>query len=90
MRRTKHRRRFHTDRVIANRQRRYRREESGWVVAEGWSRRLEDGRLADRYAYFGCSRARCFICHFDKLIGDRRTREKRAWRREVAEQLTAS
>lgn len=89
MRRTKHRRRFHTDRVIANRQRRYRREESGWVVRDGWARHLEDGRLANDYAYFGCGRPRCYLCHFEKLIGDRRTREKRAWRREVADQAGA-
>jgi hypothetical protein len=56
MRRTKHRRRFHTWRVIANRQRRYRREVSGWEVAEDWDRHLEDGRLANSYAYFGCGK----------------------------------
>jgi hypothetical protein len=88
MRRTKHRRRYHTDRVIANRQRRYRREGSGWLVG-GRERHLQDGRLADRYAYFGCGRAHCYLCHFDKLIGDRRAREKRTWLREVEDQLSS-
>lgn len=81
MRRTKHRRRFHTDRVIANRRRRYRREAADWELA--WRRHLEDGRLADRYAYYGCGRPRCYICHPDKVTGGQRTREKRLWRREI-------
>jgi hypothetical protein len=86
MRRTKHRRRFHTERVIRNRQAQHRREGWGWFDA----RPLPDGRLADRQAYFGCSRAHCFLCHFDKLIGDRRVREKRRWLGEVEDQLAES
>ena len=82
MRRTKHRRWFHTERVIRNRQRAYRRETPSWELI-GWPRHLEDGRLADENAYFGCRRPRCYICHFDKLIGDQRTREKRLWKREI-------
>jgi hypothetical protein len=36
---------------------------------------------------FACIRAHCYLCHADKLIGDRRTREKRAWQREVDDQV---
>lgn len=81
MRRTKHRRRFHTDRVISNRQRTYEREAPSW-----WDRSLESGRLRDRNAYFGCNRPRCLVCHWGKFMEPRRAREKRNWRQEAAEQ----
>ncbi len=80
MRRTKQRRRFHTERVIRNRQR------AALAYRPLFPRDLEDGRLANHNAHFACLRPRCFVCHFDKLIGDRRTREKRLWRQEVDEQ----
>lgn len=85
MRRTKHRRRFHTERVIANRRRLGEKLlwEDEWFVRHP----PEDGRLHDRFYYRGCGNARCFLCHFDKLIGDRRTREKRLWMLEAEEQL---
>lgn len=79
MRRTKHRRRYHTDRVIQNRQRRAAQETPSWW----WPRRLEDGRLSDRNAFFDCGRAHCLLCHWDKFMEPRRTRENRAWRREA-------
>lgn len=87
MRRTKHRRRFHTDRVIANRRRRGELLEANdpWWTAH----RPENGRLANVFYYRGCGEARCYLCHFDKLIGYRRTREKRVWRQEVEDQMNS-
>lgn len=32
---------------------------------------------------YGCGRARCMLCHYDKLCVPRRAQEKRAWQREV-------
>lgn len=80
MRRTKHRRRFHTGRVISNRQRAYLREAPGWWGRD-WD--LPDGRLANRNAYFGCGRPHCLMCHWDKYMEPRRAREKRTWKREA-------
>jgi hypothetical protein len=85
MRRTKHRRRFHTGRVISNRRRRGRTlEKNDW-----WWREHppENGRLRDRLYFRGCGLPRCGLCHPHKRWGGDRTREKRAWKREVAEQL---
>ena len=84
MRRTKHRRRFHTRRVVRNRQRRYV-ETPTWRF--GWLEDLEDGRLEDRNAYFGCSRPHCYLCHWEKYLIPRRAQEKRAWKKEVYDQL---
>lgn len=84
MRRTKHRRRFHTGRVISNRRRRGRTlEKNDW-----WREHPpENGRLRDRFYFRGCGVARCGLCHPHKRWGGDRTREKRAWEREVAEDL---
>ncbi len=89
MRRTKHRRRFHTGRVISNRQRAYKREAPAWwgYGDRVFARDLERGRLRDSNAYFGCGRPRCLVCHWEKYMEPRRAREKRAWQREVAEQF---
>ncbi len=66
MRRTKHRRRFHTERVIANRQRHWR-EAMPWGMNEAFDRwPLPDGKLANDNAYFGCNRPRCGVCHWEK------------------------
>jgi ferredoxin len=70
------RRRFHTERVISNRQRRYVRITPAWAR----SRRLEDGRLADADRYYDCGRARCGVCHWEKFYEPRRAREEREWR----------
>lgn len=82
-------RRYHTGRVISNRQRRYRRIVPPWVVQQGYDRYLPAGRLDDRFAYYGCGNSRCQLCHWDKFDPSRRARVKRAWEREVQEQLDA-
>jgi hypothetical protein len=84
MRRTAHRRRFHRDRIVRNRQRQY----AGFRRADReWSRELPDGRLESRQAYFGCSRPRCSLCHPGKhwhRSADR-ARSRREWQRlEIA------
>lgn len=86
-RRTRHRRRFHTDRVVANRRARYLREvdASSWGRAEmrapdheEWmGRLLSHGNLASTDPW-DCGR-HCVMCHHDKLLEPRRTRETRAW-----------
>lgn len=89
------RRRFHTDRIVANRRARFIRE---WGLdffyigpvehhndkLDNWiPERLGYGRLADRDPW-DCGHARCMLCHFTKLTGggSRRARAKRGWRRE--------
>lgn len=91
MRKTRHRRRFHTDRIVQNRRRRYQREaRSGWAAYEAatfpewWAERLSYGRLADRDPW-DCG-SHCELCHWAKFNEPRRTREKRAWRREWLQQ----
>jgi hypothetical protein len=62
MARTKHRRRFHTERVTRNR--------VAWIKRHGWIH-LDDraaGRWAKRHPG-DCGRARCGLCHGDKLYG---------------------
>jgi hypothetical protein len=83
MRRTRHRRRFHTDRVVRNRRRRYWRESSAtaWNAGhfpEWFAKRMAYGVLADRDPW-DCGR-RCLLCHWDKHVEPRRARENRAWR----------
>jgi hypothetical protein len=84
-RRTKARRRFHTDRVVAARRARYLNEMSG-RVRDGdldWiGNRLAYGRLADRDPW-DCG-SRCLLCHGEKLLGAgcRRRREERLWRND--------
>ena len=81
MRRTRHRRRFHTDRIVNNRRARWRRE-SRWPedVEEGRKSRFGYGALADRDPW-DCGR-HCLLCHHDKFLEPRRAREKRAWQRD--------
>lgn len=88
------RRRFHTDRIVANRRARYIREfgldrfyigpveHHNDKLDLSIPKRLEYGRLADRDPW-DCGR-RCFLCHFEKLTGggSRRAREERQWRWE--------
>ena len=80
MRKTRHRRRFHTDRIVANRRRRYRREAPSWASAENNPRRFGYGALSDRDPW-DCG-GRCFLCHYEKLSEPRRAREKRTWRED--------
>jgi hypothetical protein len=86
MRRTRHRRRFHTDRIVANRRARLIREESPWNRTNwpDWiSARMAYGRLADRDPW-DCGHTRCGCCHWYKYSGDhqRRRREERLWRQD--------
>lgn len=84
-RRTRHRRRFHTDRVVAARRARYLRETRDWALYDGpWlAKRLAYGRLADRDPW-DCGNSRCGICHWHHRES-RRAREKRAWKRDALE-----
>lgn len=84
MRRTKHRRRFHTGRVISSRRRRGRTLEpqDRW-----WSHPPENGRLKDRFYFRGCGSPRCWLCHMGKLEPGRREREERKWRQEWRDEL---
>jgi hypothetical protein len=90
MRRTRHRRRFHTDRVVAARRARYireatalRRERIGPLDGislryDEWPwKRLTYGRLASTDPW-DCGNPRCGCCHWDE---PRRAREKREWQR---------
>lgn len=83
--RSKHRRRYHTARVIKNRRARGIAIEAGvgWMVENP----PPSGKLDDVFYYRGCGRARCHLCHWDKLDLSRRARERRAWKREVVDQL---
>lgn len=85
MRRTKHRRRFHTDRVIRSRQRRWRRESASWDLDSRDP--LPDGRLKHTNAYWDRGTPRCGLCHGEKFDRARRDRERRRWRREVEIEL---
>jgi hypothetical protein len=74
MRRTRHRRRFHTDRVVANRRRFLLDHDQGWMwevpARVGW------GKLADRHP-LDCGR-RCLMCHprhIEPKARDNRQRE---------------
>jgi hypothetical protein len=78
MRTTSHRRRFHTDRVVAARRARYQREASG--AGDPSQQRLSYGALADRDPW-DCGR-RCLLCHGEKHLAPRRSRERVRWRRE--------
>lgn len=77
--RTRHRRRYHTWRIIQKRQARHRRMDQEWFWPEG---PLPDGWLDNEDWYHGCHRARCGLCRYEKLEGGRRTRENREWRRD--------
>jgi len=86
VRRTRHRRRFHTDRIVNARRARYLRETSEWALGPdrdglGWlDRKLSYGLLASRDPW-DCGRS-CLLCHYDKRLEPRRAREERAWRAE--------
>ena len=81
MRNTSHRRRYHTDRIVANCRARYLREMPGWWERDNVDeRKLTYGRLADRDPW-DCGR-HCEMCHWEKFNGPRRAREKRQWRRD--------
>lgn len=71
------RRRFHTERVIANRlallRARHPWYDPGWMIP---------GPLADWQQYLGCKRARCIhCCDYKNLPNGDRQREEREWRR---------
>jgi hypothetical protein len=83
MRRTRHRRRFHTDRVVRSRRARYLREEHLSPMATDWSDwtrvRLSYGYLASRDPW-DCGNARGGVCHY---LGDyQRADQDRQWRRD--------
>lgn len=84
MRRTRHRRRFHTDRVVRNRRARFTRESEPfrWPLAvnhDEWiARTLSYERLADSDPW-DCG-SHCELCHWAKFNEPRRAREKREWR----------
>jgi hypothetical protein len=85
MRRTRHRRRFHTDRIVNARRARYLWERGAWEIRflasdeDRWAaRRLSYGRLSTMDPW-DCGRS-CWSCHFDKREPGRRTRAERAWR----------
>ena len=84
MRRTRHRRRFHTDRIVRNRRARYMRETRPWELRlkatnhDEWiAKRLAYGTLADRDPW-DCGGS-CWMCHYEKRT-PRRARENRQWR----------
>jgi hypothetical protein len=79
VRRTRHRRRFHTDRIARNRRARYRRDTPAWEL-DRRPRPLPYGLLADRDPW-DCGRPGCKFCHWAKRTEPRRARENRAWRR---------
>lgn len=80
MRRTRHRRRFHTDRIVANRRARYKRETS--FADQVRPEHLSYGRLASTDPW-DCGNPRCGICHYESVERRaRRQREARAWRRD--------
>lgn len=85
MRRTRHRRRFHTDRIVRNRRARYLRESDPrrWNSAnfpEWFAQRMSYGRMADRDPW-DCG-SHCLLCHHGKFLEPRRARENGAWRAE--------
>lgn len=86
MRRTRHRLRFHTDRIVSNRRARYLRESMpDW--RERWNdmdnpKRFGYGALADRDPW-DCG-SHCELCHWAKFNEPRRARETRAWRKDWA------
>lgn len=82
MRSTRHRRRFHTDRIVKVRRARYLREMRHWSnPGEAWLKKhLSYGRLATRDPW-DCGVTRCGICHYEQW-DPRRAREERAWRKD--------
>jgi hypothetical protein len=85
MRRTRHRRRFHTERIVRVRRARYLNETQMWwpmydFDAAFHKRLMSYGRLASSDPW-DCGRAGCGICH-DGQWEPRRAREERAWRKD--------
>lgn len=79
-RRTRHRRRFHTDRIVAVRRARYLREIHPLSLPEEWlGRKLAYGRLASIDPW-DCGRPNCGLCHWDD--GRSRGAERKAWRED--------
>lgn len=80
MRRTKHRRRFHTNRVIANRHRRVRDYygHAEWDDPESiwWRDRRGRGWADKRDPWFGCPRPQCGICTRPWLSRERRLQDR--------------
>jgi hypothetical protein len=74
VRRTRRRRRFHTDRIVRNRRARYQRETSAWMLDQ-WPRALPYGLLADSSPWAGAGGG--------KWLDPRRARESREWRQLV-------
>ncbi len=89
MHRTRHRRRFHTDRIVRARRARWLREQPDWVLdyvgplerhrsAYEWRvKQLAYGRLASSDPW-DCGEPRCGVCH--PVDDSRRAREAREWR----------
>ena len=75
LRRTKARRRFHTDRIVRVRRARLRDEMPGWAPDD--PRAWAYGRLADRDPW-DCGHPSCGVCH--PHDAGRRARERRRWR----------
>jgi hypothetical protein len=71
---SKARRRSHTDRIVANRRRRLRREDPNWMSAPY---RTSYGRLATMDPW-DCGNPRCGICHTPDP--GQRSRQRREWR----------
>jgi hypothetical protein len=84
---TRHRRRFHTDRIVAKRRAAYRRAhpyyfDGSGVYGEAPWHRLTYGYLASRDPW-DCGNPACGVCHPSDYGW--RSREERAWRREWAD-----
>jgi len=89
VRRTRHRRRFHTDRIVAVRRARWLREFPDWFLdytgplethrrAYEWRvKSLTYGRLASTDPW-DCGKPGCGTCH--PVDPSRRVREEREWR----------
>jgi hypothetical protein len=87
VRRTAHRRRYHTDRIVGARRARFLRERAAWQDRyppatnhdEWMAKRLSYGRLADRDPW-DCGNPRCGLCHYHKHDSQaERSRAKREW-----------
>jgi hypothetical protein len=83
---TRHRRRFHTDRIVRNRRARYLRETPDWHWRrlasnhDEWiARLLAYGTLASRDPW-DCGNPGCWCCH--PPDSSRRARENRQWRKD--------
>ncbi|HWK28091.1 MAG TPA: hypothetical protein VNS09_16115 [Solirubrobacter sp.] len=80
MRRTRHRRRFQTDRVVAKRRRRLAHEDP--TLANHRDTKAFSHGYLDSADPWDCGNPRCGMCHWDKCFVARRARENRQWRRD--------